>query len=492
MADVSKNFIGGQWVASRDGSTMPIRNPAQVEEVVGHCQASTRQDVQAAIAAAGQAFDGWRRTPAPLRARFVRRVLELAETRIEELARLMTLEMGKILAEARGEIAKGNTLLEWFAGEGLRLMGLSAPSELPNNFLYTVRKPLGVVGLITPWNFPWAIPCWKLAPALVAGNTVVLKPSEYAPLLALKLCEMFQEVGLPPGVLNAVTGLGEVVGDEIVRHPDVRAISFTGSTEVGMQINEIASARPCKLSLEMGGKNAAVVLEDADLDLAVAGVFGGAFGNQGQRCTATSRVILQDSIADQFLAKLLRKAEALRFGPGLDPSTQIGPLVSAEQHKRVMEYIEVGKREARLVLGGAAPQGEGLEKGYFVAPTVFDHVRPDMRIAQEEVFGPVLAVLRVRDYAEAVRVANGVVFGLTAAIYTRDIGLAFRFVDEAEAGMVHINSPTIGGEAQVPFGGIKRSGIGEREMAKEGLHFFTEQVTVFVDYSGGPRTSKIY
>jgi alpha-ketoglutaric semialdehyde dehydrogenase len=491
-ARVYENFVGGGWAASRTGETMPVVNPADVEELVGHCQASGREDARQAIAVAKEAFPAWRRTPPPRRARVVRKLLELAESRAEELAGLMTLETGKLLSEARGEIAKGNTLLEWYAGEGLRIMGISAPSELADNFLYTVRKPLGVVGIITPWNFPWAIPCWKIAPALVAGNTVVFKPAESTPLLALRLAEMFVEAGLPPGVLNVLTGLGEVVGDEIVRHPDVRAISFTGSTEVGMRINEIAAKRLCKVSLEMGGKNAAVVFEDADLDLAVGGVLIGAFGNAGQRCTATSRVIVQDSVADAFVERLAERARALRIGPGLDPASQMGPLVNAEQHERVRSYVEIAKQEARLVLGGEPPCGKDLGKGYFVGPTIVDHVRPEMRIAQEEVFGPVLAVIRVRDYDEAVQVANGVVYGLTSAVYTRDLSLAMRFVDDVEAGMVHINSPTIGGEAQVPFGGIKSSGLGDREMAKEGLHFFTEQVTVFVDYTGGVRTSKIY
>lgn len=488
----SKNFIGGQWVASSSGQTLAVINPANIEDVVGTSQASTREDVRSAIAAASAAFPAWRDTPAPKRGRIVRKMLELAERQVDELALLMTLEMGKIAAEARGEILKGNTLLEWFAGEGLRLMGVAAPSELASNFLYTIRKPLGVVGIITPWNFPWAIPCWKIAPALVAGNTVVFKPAESTPLLALKLCELFHEAGLPPGVLNAVTGLGEVVGDEIVRSHEVKAISFTGSTAVGTLINEIAAQRLCKVSLEMGGKNACVVLEDADLDLAAGGVALGAFGSGGQRCTATSRLIVHEAVADELVEKIAQKARAMKMGSGLDPATQFGPLVNAEQHKRVQEYVEIGKREAKLVVGGSLPAGAGLEKGYFVPPTIFDGVRPGMRIEQEEIFGPVLAVVRVKSFEEAVAAANGIPYGLTSAIYTRDINAAMRFIDQIEAGMVHINSPTIGGEAQVPFGGIKSSGLGDREMAKEGLHFFTEQVTVFVDYSGGMRTSKIY
>jgi aldehyde dehydrogenase (NAD+) len=492
MVTTHLNFIGGRWVPSEGGSTMPIVNPADCEQVVGHCQVSTRKDARAAVQAAKDAFDGWRRTPPPKRARIVRKALELAEAQVDELARLMTLEMGKIASEARGEILKGNTLLEWYAGEGFRMMGITAPSELPDNLLYTVRKPLGVVAAITPWNFPWAIPCWKLAPALVAGNTVVFKPAESSPLLALQLCRLFEQAGLPPGVLNAVTGLGEVVGDEIVRHEDVRAISFTGSTEVGRRINEIAAARFCKLSLEMGGKNACVVFEDADLDLAAAGIVMGAFGGSGQRCTATSRLIVHRDVAEPLLERVVARARALKLGPGDDPASQIGPLVNAAQHKRVLEYVEIGKREARLVAGGQLPSGQGLEKGYFVAPTVFDGVGPEMRLAREEIFGPVLAVLRVGSYEEAVAVANQVVYGLSSAVYTRDINRAMRFVDDVEAGMVHVNSPTVGGEAQVPFGGIKASGLGDREMAKEGLHFFTEQVTVFLDYTGGVRTSKIY
>jgi alpha-ketoglutaric semialdehyde dehydrogenase len=490
MTIQTQNFIGGRWVAAQSGQTMPVVNPASFDEVVGHCPASGREDARDAVEAAKAAFGGWRRTPPPQRARIVRRVLELAEKRTDELARLMSLEMGKLLSEARGEILKGNTLLEWYAGEGLRFMGVSAPSELARNWLYTVRKPLGVVAAVTPWNFPWAIPCWKIAPALVAGNTVVFKPAESSPLLAARLCELFAEAGLPPGVLNLVTGLGEVAGDELVRHEDVRCISFTGSTEVGRRINELAARRLCKVGLELGGKNACVVLEDADLELATAGVLGGAFGGTGQRCTATSRLVVHERVADELVSRLAAGAAAMRIGPGLEEGMQLAPLANAQQHARVLQYVEIGKREARLVTGGEVPKG--LERGYFVAPAIFDEARPEMRIAQEEIFGPVLTVLRVASYEEAVEVANGVIYGLTSAVYTRDINEAMRFVEDIEAGMIHINSPTVGGEAQVPFGGIKASGLGGREMAKEGIEFYSEPATVFVDYTGGARTSKIY
>ncbi|MBI4179080.1 aldehyde dehydrogenase, partial [bacterium] len=427
------------------------------------------------------------------RARIVLKAFQIAESRKEELSRIMAIEGGKVLSDARGEITKGNNLLEFYAGEGFRFYGQTAPSELAGNMLFTIRQPIGVASIITPWNFPWAIPCWKIAPALVAGCTVVFKPASFTPFLAAELVKCFDDAGLPKGVLNFVTGAGSTVGNELITHPAVRVVSFTGSTGVGRKVEEMCGMLNKKVTCEMGGKNPCVILADADLDGALGGVIRGAFGNAGQRCTATSRLILEESIADKFLAKLLPEIKKIKPGPGLDPSSTMSPLIDATQLKTVMDYIAKAKSEGnKLLAGGGRVLRDGLDKGYFVEPTVFDHVKPGHTLFQEEVFGPVLAVTRVKDFDEACDVANRVVFGLSSSIYTRDINKAMRFIERIEAGMVHVNSPTIGGEAQIPFGGIKESGCGGREMAKEGIEFFTEQKTVFVDYTGTIRTSNIY
>lgn len=492
MTQEFKNYIGGKWVKSSSGETVNNINPADKNEVNCVFQKGTKEDAINAVKAAQEAFPVWKKVPPAKRARYVSTVLDMAQEELDELARIMTLEEGKILAESKGEIAKGNTLLEWFAGEGLRLMGITAYSELPNNMLYTVRKPLGVVSLITPWNFPWAIICWKIAPALIAGNTVVFKPASSTPWLATKIVEYFEKAGLPEGVLNLVVGPGSSVGEELLNNDAVKAVSFTGSNKIGQHINEAAAKRLIKVTLEMGGKNACVILGDADLELALGGIIKGAFGNAGQRCTATSRLILIDSIADKFLEMLLPRIRSIKAGPGLDPSSQMGPVSDEYQYKSVLDYIEVGKNEAELVTGGRPLVEKNLKDGFFIEPTVFDNVTKDMRIAQEEIFGPVLSILRVKSYDEAIDIANSTKYGLSSSIYTRDINTAMRFIEDIEAGMTHINSPTIGGEAQVPFGGIKATGVGDREMSKEGINFFTEQLTVFIDYTGGIRESNIY
>ncbi len=488
-----KLYIGGQWVEGGGASEIVSTNPADTRQVLARFKSANANDAERAIAAAQAAFPGWRATPAPVRGHILARAAQIARSRREELGRLMTREEGKILSEALGEMDKGTTLIEWFAGEGPRLSGETMPSELPRNFLYTVREPLGVVSIITPWNFPWAIPVWKMAPALVAGNAVVFKPASLVPAMAVEIVKIFEQAGLPPGVLNLVMGSGAQIGDILIKDPRVKAVSFTGSNSVGRRVHALAGERGIKATCEMGGKNALGVWEDADMDLALAGVLKGAFGSTGQRCTATSRLILHEKIADAFMKKLLGEVKKIKVGDGLDASVGMGPAVDEGQLKTDIEYIEIAKKEgARLLIGGERLDGGDLKHGWFVAPTVFDGVKPSMRIFKEEAFGPILSVTRVSSFQDLVHAANATEFGLTTSLYTRDLNLAMRYADEAEFGMVHVNSPTIGGEAQAPFGGIKGSGYGEREMAKEGLRFFTELKTVFIDYTGESRKSNLY
>lgn len=488
-----KQYIGGKWLEGSSDKRIASLNPADARETVAVCRGADGRDVLLALEAAAKAFPAWKAVPAPKRGRIVSRAAEIARGRKAELARLMTREEGKTLAESAGEMEKGIAVLDWFSGEGLRLMGITAPSELPHNLLYTVRQPLGTVSVITPWNFPWAIPCWKLAPALVAGNCAVFKPASLTPAMAAELVKIFEEAGLPPGVLNLVVGAGSAVGNALVDDPRVKAVSFTGSNSVGAGVHAGAGGRGIKVTCEMGGKNPCLVWEDADIDLALAGVASGAFGSTGQRCTATSRLLLHEAVADRFLERLVSEMRKIQVGDGLDPAAGMGPAVDAGQLETDLEHIEAAKKEgARLLFGGGRLEEGELRHGYFVEPTLFDGVAPGMRLFREEVFGPVLAVTRVKTFEEAVRLANDSDFGLTSAVYTRDISLALRFADQIEAGMVHVNSPTVGGEAAVPFGGVKGSGVGEREMSKEGLHFFTELKTVFVDYTGSARRAKIY
>ncbi len=488
-----KQCIGGKWLEGSSTKEVVSTNPADTREVLARFKSADRSDALKAIEAAQKAFPAWRAVTPPARGRIIAKAADIARAKRDELAALMTREEGKILSESKGETDKGITLMDWFAGEGLRLMGTTAPSELPKNLLYTVRQPLGAVSVITPWNFPWAIPVWKICPALVAGNTVVFKPASLVPAVAVELVRIFEEAGLPPGVLNLILGSGSAVGDILLEDARVKAVSFTGSNSVGKRVHTVCGARGVKVTCEMGGKNPAVVWQDADLALALGGIMKGAFGSTGQRCTATSRLILHERIADRFLEMLLAEMRKIKVGNGLDPAVGMGPAVDAAQLQTDLDYIETaGKEGAKLIYGGRKLTEGNLQHGYFVEPTLFDGVAASMRIFREEVFGPVLAVTRVKSFQEAVELSNSVEFGLTSAIYTQDLTLAMRFADEVEAGMVHVNSPTIGGEAQVPFGGVKGSGVGEREMAKEGLHFFTEQKTVFLDYTGERRESNLY
>lgn len=488
-----RNFIGGEWVESKGSKTALNSNPADVDDMLGLAPLSTADEARAAVDAAHAAFPAWRDTPGPVRGRILFRAWQIMDAEKEQLARLLTREEGKTVKEALGEIQRTINILEYTAAEGRRLAGETLPSELPRNFAYTLRQPLGVVACVTPWNFPVAIPCWKIAPALVTGNTVVFKPASLTPETAAAVVSIFERAGLPKGVLNMVLGSGGTVGNAIVDHPHVRAVSFTGSNEIGAQIYGRGAARMIRVQCEMGGKNPVVVMGDADLEVAVEATAQGAFGSTGQRCTATSRVIVEESVADAFVAQLAARAKRIRVGNGLHDGVDMGPAVDDAQMDTDLRYLEIGRGEgATLVCGGERLTGGDYDRGYYVAPTVFDHVTTTMRVAQEEIFGPVVSVVRVRDFDEAVAAANSVRYGLSSAIFTRDSTNVFRFVDEIEAGIVHINSGTPGGEAQLPFGGTKDTGVGPREQGSTAIEFFTEVKTVYVDYTGAARKSSIY
>ena len=483
------NLINGEWQQARSGKIARDTNPANPDEVIAEYPSSGPEDVQAAVAAAKAALPGWKATTAPKRGEVLFRALEQLAARKEELATALTKEEGKTLAESRGEVQKALNVLEFCAGEGRRFGGDALPSELPSTLAYTVREPLGVVALVTPWNFPVAIPVWKLAPALVAGNTVVLKPASNTPLCAKIIAEAFIDAKLPRGVLNVLYGSGGTVGDGLVEHPDVAAVSFTGSNEVGSRLYANGASRHKRVQCEMGGKNPLVVLEDADLELATAATADGAFGSTGQRCTATSRAIVVKEVVEEFTKKLVARARDIVVGDGMREGVNMGPLVDEQQLKTVLSYIEIGNKEGAKLLHGGKRVGD---KGFFVEPTVFGGVRADMRLAQEEVFGPVLSIIEARDFDEALEIANGVRYGLSSSIYTRDVARSMRFCERIETGIVHVNSPTVGGEAHLPFGGMKATGVGEREMGNTAIEFYSQWKTVYIDYTGARRTSKVY
>jgi alpha-ketoglutaric semialdehyde dehydrogenase len=476
------SYVNGTWYHPSGEVTQNI-NPADTADVISEFPLATAVDVRKAIEAATAAWRGWKKTPGPERGRVLWRAAEIARRRSDEIARTLTREEGKVLKEAKGEVTKGISLLEYYAGEGYRMHGKTLPSEARDCFAYTLRQPIGVVGLIAPWNFPWAIPVWKSAPALVAGCCVVFKPSELVPATACLLTEIYEEAGLPPGVFNMVVGNGPDVGEAMVQAPELRAISFTGSNRVGGDLYVKAARRGAKVTCEMGGKNAVIVMPDADLDKAAAAIHGGAFGSTGQRCTATSRVIAHPDIKRALVERLVASAQKIKVGPGLDETMEMGPSIADKQWASVLGYIETGKKDgATLLTGGMRP--EHLAQGFFIAPTIFDDVTPGMRIFQEEIFGPVLSVATASSLEEALIKANGVEYGLTTSIFTQDINAVMRFVEDVEVGMVHVNEPTVGGEAQLPFGGSKSTGVGEREMGEDGLNFFTEIKTVFINYAG--------
>ncbi|HXZ13646.1 MAG TPA: aldehyde dehydrogenase family protein [Candidatus Sulfotelmatobacter sp.] len=484
MPRVFKNYINGEWVEPRDGKGIENRNPANTGELVGMFPRSTEEDVTLAIDAARAAYEKWRLTPAPKRAEILYRAAEILVKRKEEFARDMTREMGKVLAETRGDVQEAIDMTYLMAGEGRRLYGQTTPSELPNKFAMCVRTPIGVTGLITPWNFPMAIPSWKIMPALVAGNTVVIKPAEDTPLSTYNLAQALAEAGLPRGVLNIVAGKGTVVGRTILESPDTNLISFTGSTEVGRIVSEACAPTFKKCHLEMGGKNIILVMDDANLDLAVDGAIWGGFGTSGQRCTAASRVGVQKKIYPQFVEKFIERAKNLKVGDGLDPKTDMGPCINEQQLKTVVSYVEIGKNEgATLAAGGHRLESGAYGKGWFHEPTVFIDCDPNMRICQEEIFGPVVSVIPFETIDDGLKIANGVKYGLSAAIYTRNVNNAFRAQRDLETGIVYVNAPTIGAETHLPFGGIKNTGNGHRESGLAALDFYSEWKTIYVDYS---------
>lgn len=486
-----KNYINGKWVGAKSGETFVKINPANQEEV-GTFPYSGASDVDEAVKSAKSAFPEWNALPVPKRGEILGKFGDLMVKHKEELARIETQEMGKVLKETRGDVQEGIDTAYYAFGEGRRLFGETVPSELPNKVCLTFRRPIGVAGLISPWNFPAAIPCWKLIPALLTGNTIVFKPSREAPLTTTKLIELVLEAGIPNKVVNLVHGPGGVVGEAISSHPDIGVVSFTGSVEIGSRIAEVAGKGLKRVSLELGGKNGQIVMQDADLDLALEGALWGAFGTTGQRCTATSRLILQEGIHDKFVDMLEARAKRIKIGNGLDESVEMGPLVSKRQREKVHKYVQIGKEEgAKLVCGGNFYTEGDCEKGWFYEPSIFTGVTPDMRIAKEEIFGPVLSVLKVKNLDEAIKVMNSTAYGLSSSIYTRDVNTAMQAVERIEAGITYINGPTIGAECHLPFGGVKNTGNGHREGGWTAYEIFTEIQTVYIDYSGKLQKAQI-
>ncbi len=471
------NFVEGKW-EQRGAEGIRRVNPAHVADLVATAPDASVEDVRRAICAAADAFPRWRQTIPPERGKIVLRATQLLESRLEEVAQLLTREEGKILSESRAEVQRAIDIMEYAAGMGRRLSGQTLPSEVPHVFCFTTRQPIGPVAAISPWNFPVAIPCWKIAPALVCGNTVVLKPSPLTPATATRVVEIFQEAGLPPGVLNLVHG-GAQVGAELVNHPLIRGISFTGSTKVGMAIHTAAARRLAKVQLEMGGKNPQIILRDADLESAVRCLLTAAFGSTGQRCSATSRAIVERKVAPEIVERLINETKAIRVGSGDRPEVQMGPLVDETRLRDVKGFIQRAREEgAKVVVGGSEP--DDLRDGYYYLPTLVGDVRPEHEIAREEVFGPVLSFIEVSDIEEALTVANAVDYGLCASIFTRDIGRAFTFVDKIDAGMIHVNRPGLGGFSHLPFGGLKYSSYGAREIGDDTMNFYTDIKSVYI------------
>ncbi|MGD0515484.1 MAG: aldehyde dehydrogenase family protein [Terriglobales bacterium] len=481
---VYKNFIDGEWVEASTGQTFEDRNPADTRDVVGIFQRSGKADVEAAIAAAKRAFARWRLIPAPRRAEIIYRAAEMLFERKEDYARDMTREMGKILKETRGDVQEAVDTAYYMAGEGRRMFGPTTPSELPNKFAMAVRQPIGVCGMITPWNFPMAIPSWKLLPALVCGNTCVIKPAQDTPLSTFNLVRVLYDAGLPRGVVNIVTGFGSEVGTPLTEHADVKAISLTGSSAVGRIVGTTAAKSFKHCSLELGGKNPMIVLDDANLDLAIEGGLWGGFGTTGQRCTATSRIIVQKGIYGDFIERYVERAKALKVGNGMDETVEMGPAINENQLKTDLSYVDIGKAEgARLKCGGNRLDKGEYQNGYFMEPTVFVDVDPKMRIAQEEIFGPVVSIIPCDDLDDAIEIANGIDYGLSSALYTKDVNRAFTAMRDLHAGITYINAPTIGAEVHLPFGGVKATGNGHREGGLGAIDFFSEWKSIYVDYS---------
>ncbi len=486
------NFIDGKWVSAMSGKTIESFNPA-TGELIGVVPESDALDIARAVDAAARAFEKWRKTPAPRRAEILHNAADLIRERKPQLGELLTREMGKVLPEALGDVQEAVDMGMYMAGEGRRLNGLLVPSELPNKWAMAVRDPLGVVGIITPWNFPIAVPSWKIFPALVCGNTIVWKPAEDTSVLAVEFVKILEKAGLPAGVLNLVTGYGVPVGDALVEHPQVRLISFTGSNEVGKLIAVKCAQLGKRVSLELGGKNAILVLDDADVDLATDGIIWSAFGTSGQRCTATSRVIVTPDVHKTIAERVAERAGKLRLGNGLLPTTDVGPLINKAAVNKVHEYSTIGQGEgaALLVGGDYATEGE-LARGHFYKPTVFDRVTPTMRLAQEEIFGPSLSIIRADSIDHAIQINNSVNFGLSASVYTSNVNRAFEAMREIATGILYINAGTIGSEVQLPFGGTRGTGNGHREGGGPPvLEVFTEWKSIYVDYSGRLQRAQI-
>jgi alpha-ketoglutaric semialdehyde dehydrogenase len=486
-----QNYIAGEWRDAASGETFESSSPAN-GDAIGTFPLSGEEDVKSAVEAAKAAFEEWRLVPAPKRGEILFRFGELLKGEKEDLSQLMSREMGKVLAEARGDVQEAIDMAYYMGGEGRRLFGQTTPSELRDKFQMSVRMPIGVIGVITPWNFPIAIPSWKTLPALVAGNTIVFKPATDTPTLGQRYVELLLEAGLPPGVLNIVHGGGGAVGESLVKHPDVRVISLTGSRETGVAVLKAAADGLKHVHLELGGKNAIIVLDDADLDLAVEGILWSAFGTSGQRCTAASRVIVQRGIYEELQTKLVAAAEALRLGVGWDEETDVGPVINQRSLEKIDSYTEIGKAEgAKLLTGGEVATGNGLEKGFYYRPTIFGDVEPGMRIAQEEIFGPTTALIPVESFDEAIKAGNGVKYGLSSSIFTRDVNKAFRAMRDLDTGITYINAGTIGAEVHLPFGGTKDTGNGHREAGQAALDVFTEWKSIYVDYSGRLQKAQI-
>jgi alpha-ketoglutaric semialdehyde dehydrogenase len=484
------NYIGGKWQAAGNGGQTESRNPAQWNEIVAIATSSDKTDVDLAVQAAREAYRHWRLVPAPVRAEKLFRVGELLQQRKEELATIMSREMGKPIAEARGDVQEGIDCAFYYAGEGRRLFGQTMPSELSNKFAMTLRMPIGVCALITPWNFPVAIPCWKSLPALVCGNTIILKPAKDTPACASVLFEIFAAAGFPPGVVNLLQGSGEVIGSALAEHPGVDLLSLTGSSATGAKVAEICGRTHKRLCLELGGKNAQIVMEDANLELALEGALWGAFGTTGQRCTATSRLLLHRDIKADFTARLLERTKQLKIGAGIEPSNEIGPLVNPAQLERVKAYIDIARNEgAKVLVGGAAI--DNPEQGCFFQPTILDGVTPQMRVAQEEIFGPVVVLIEVTSFEEAIAILNDTAYGLSSSVYTQDINRAFQAMRDIEAGITYINGPTIGAEVHLPFGGVKQTGNGHREAGNAALDVFSDWKSVYIDFSGKLQRAQI-
>jgi aldehyde dehydrogenase (NAD+) len=486
-----QNYIGGEWVDSASGETFESTSPA-TGDAIGTFPKSNAEDVDRAVEAAKEAFEEWRLVPAPKRGEILYRFANLLIEEKDDLTDLMSHEMGKVKAEAGGDVQEAIDMSLYMAGEGRRMFGQTTPSELRDKFNMSVRQPIGVVGVITPWNFPIAIPSWKIAPALVCGNTVVFKPATDTPALGERFVELFAEAGLPTGVLNIVHGGGGAVGDRLVKHPDVRVITLTGSRETGVEVMRNAADGLKHVHLELGGKNAIIVLDDADIELAVDGILWSAFGTSGQRCTAASRVIVQEGVYEALQSKLVANAEKMRLGPGWEDDTDVGPVINKRALEKIHSYTEIGEGEgAKLLTGGEVATGNGLDKGFFYRPTIFGDVDPEMRVAQEEIFGPTTALIPVKDVDEAIGVSNGIKFGLSSSIFTRDVNTAFRAMRDLEAGITYINAGTIGAEVHLPFGGTKDTGNGHREAGQAALDVFTEWKSIYVDYSGKLQKAQI-